>query len=1220
MTKRTAAFVVVLLTALPGFGLSGPQGFSAQNQFHFTPARGRAVQGADLQSGAQVWQQRGANRPNASAVAAGKRLTQKNANPPAHALINPPVNPPVSKIGFVSATQVAAGGAIPFQNPALAGDFNGDGKKDVVTIVKNVGGGVTTYSLSVALGNGDGTFQAPVLTATPGNLNDPFVVGDVNGDGKDDIIIAHNPGATGPANFDVMLSNGDGTFTLKSNNAVTTNSLAGGMLHDVNGDGKLDVVIVDSALPGNVWTLLGNGDGTFQAPTSVALNGQAGSSLVFGDFNGDGLPDFADNDYTSGQLTVYLATSTGYAAGASYATPDGVYDACRYNTVGDLTGDGKPEIVTANCTLNTITIYVNKGDGTFATGVYSPVATAPASGSVTYVAPWAVEIADVNGDGRADIIATNYFSSDVTVLLGNGDGTVQVPSFGYATSGFPNTAAVVADLDGDGLADILVADSEYGFAYMKGYGDGTFRAALDYYSPTTDNSTPNAPFGWDIAAGDLNGDGFPDVVIGNWCCDATVGITVFLSAGDGTLQKGVNYGSGGNWAFVAVADFNKDGKLDIAALDNSTGTVQIYNGVGDGTFTAGPSITTGDTDSEYIVAGDLNGDGYPDLVVADRKGSNLGVILNDGTGGLKPLVPYALFSPPSSVTVADVNGDGKLDLIAPEGPCACVAVRLGNGDGTFQPELDTAVGNLPFQVAVGDLNGDGKMDFAVTIDDTVNGQGVQVALGNGDGTFQPASAVYPTSLQATFFYNPYPTYLRLVDLDGDGKLDAVYTNRNYGTVGVMYGVGNGTFYDPVEYPTAGFSVGLALADVNGDGAVDVVTTSNDVSEVAVLLNNSSSASALASSVNPAAVTQTITFTATVSAKVRGVATVPTGTVTFFDGSTSLGSASLSGGAATLSTSSLAIGSHSITAQYSGDASFHGSTSSALSQVVNIAADSTTLISSVNPSAVTQSVTFTATVASTVSGLTAAPTGTVTFFDGATSLGSGTMSGGVATLATSSLAIGTHSITAQYGGDANFSGSTSTALSQVVTPTPDYTLAANPTSATVTAGGTGSYVITLTPSNNYNGTVTFTCGTLPSKTTCSFSNPTLTPSGNGALTTTLSLKTTATMSAMMTPRDVNPHGGAANLLASFAGLGFFGLLLAGGWKKKSGRRMGIILGVVALGMVIALVACSGGGNPPPPPVPGTPTGTYPVTVTGTGTAGNNAGNTAAHTLTVTLIVQ
>src|SRR5207244_991616 len=177
---------------------------------------------------------------------------------------------------------------------------------------------------------------------------------------------------------------------------------------------------------------------------------------------------------------------------------------------------------------------------------------------------------------------------------------------------------------------------------------------------------------------------------------------------------------------------------------------------------------------------------------------------------------------------------------------------------------------------------------------------------------------------------------------------------------------------------------------------------------------------------------------------------PTGTVTFQDGASALGTGTLSGGTATFTTSGLTAGTHSITAIYGGDANFAGSTSPVLTQTVNKAASSTSVASSNNPSISGTAVTFTATVTSSATGT---PTGTVTFQDGASALGTGTLSGGTATFTTSGLTAGTHSITAIYGGDANFAGSTSPVLTQTVA---DFSLSASPTAASATAGSTSTY--------------------------------------------------------------------------------------------------------------------------------------------------------------------
>ena len=223
--------------------------------------------------------------------------------------------------------------------------------------------------------------------------------------------------------------------------------------------------------------------------------------------------------------------------------------------------------------------------------------------------------------------------------------------------------------------------------------------------------------------------------------------------------------------------------------------------------------------------------------------------------------------------------------------------------------------------------------------------------------------------------------------------------------------------------------------------------------------------AVASSLNPSTIGANVTFTATVSQAAA------TGTVTFYDGATALTTVAVSGGSAQYSTSSLARGSHSITAAYSGDPNYSGSTSSVLTQTVNGASTSTTLASSQNPSNVGQSVTFTATVTSG-SGI---PTSTVTFKDGSTTIGSGTLNGsGMATLTTTLLAAGSHSITAVYGGDANFNGSTSNTVTQTVSKTATSTTLAS-SATTAKRGTTVTFTATVSPASA-TGTVGFYDGT------------------------------------------------------------------------------------------------------------------------------------------------
>lgn len=854
-------------------------------------------------------------------------------------------NPILNPIGFVSGTQIPTNGLA--QWSAIAADFNNDGNLDLAAPVQ---GSTNSFAISLALSNGNGTFQPGVLISNPHGVDgDQLLYGDFHNTGKKDLIVVHG---TNPASFELWVPSGDGTFTVPTTSPITIapNYLVGGAVFDVNGDGNLDLVFIDAHTPANVWTLLGNGDGTFQAATSVALANKV-SNVVFADFNGDGVLDFAA--ITGTQDVIYLGQANGtYVAGTPLTNPDGLYDICN-NAAGDLNGDGKPELVAANCSVSgaagNLTVYVNNGDGTFKTGVYYSAGTETTDNTAANISPLAVTIADANGDGKNDLVVSNHDAGDLTVLLGNGDGTVNVPTVGYNTGGTPKTSAIVADFNGDGIPDIVVPDYNFSFTYLQGYGDGTFRGAQDFYSPVPGGFSAGATA---IAVGDFNGDGYPDLVVGNYGFNppngSGIGVTVFLSNSDGSLRPGINLGKGGSYEGVAVADFNGDGSLDIAALNESNGGIQIFLGNGQGSFSDGAFINSCCTNAFKIVSGDFNGDGHPDLAVVNTGNSNVSVLLNDGTGNFGAAATYATNGVGTGIAVGDVNGDGILDLVVPQSNQG-VDVLLGNSDGTFQTaKTSTFAFNNLGNVALGDLNGDGKLDIAVTVaDHTTPNEGLAIAQGKGDGTFG-TPVLFATTLQNTLLVPPTPGDVKMLDLNGDGKLDVIYSNSSYGTIGVLYNAGAnpfaaGMFYDPVETPAGSGAANytanaIALADVNHDGAMDVVTANYNYAGATVLLNATGSSNALKSSSNPAVVGASVTFTATVAANVRGVTAVPTGSVSFVDGNATLGTANLANGSASFTSTKLVVGTHSITAVYSGDANFHARTSLAVSEVITATPD------------------------------------------------------------------------------------------------------------------------------------------------------------------------------------------------------------------------------------------------------------------------------------------
>jgi ELWxxDGT repeat protein len=279
--------------------------------------------------------------------------------------------------------------------------------------------------------------------------------------------------------------------------------------------------------------------------------------------------------------------------------------------------------------------------------------------------------------------------------------------------------------------------------------------------------------------------------------------------------------------------------------------------------------------------------------------------------------------------------------------------------------------------------------------------------------------------------------------------------------------------------------------------------------------------------------------------------------------------------------------------------------------LNVTPTSVTLTSSKSPIIVGSSVTLTATVSSTVPGTL---TGTVQFMDGTNLLGTGPVSGGTATLTTSALTAGTHSITAIYGGDTNFANSSSAVLSQVVLATaPDYTLTANPPSATIHAGESATFSITATADPYFDGIITLGCGTLPVGVTCKFNSTTLNPTSASPAATTLTVSTTSQSASLMAPTMPFRQSNGMALFASMAGIGVFGCVLAGQRRKK---RM-IALAIVAFALAIAMSACGSGGHQNPN---ATPVGLSTVQVTATATAGTTGGNTTAHQMLITINVQ
>jgi len=341
-----------------------------------------------------------------------------------------------------------------------------------------------------------------------------------------------------------------------------------------------------------------------------------------------------------------------FAAKVNYATGSFPYSV----TSADVNGDGKTDLIVANYNSDTVSVLNNNGDGTFATNV----------DYATGDTPYSVTCADLNGDGKADLIVVNHSSNTVSVLNNNGDGTFAT-KVDYATGSYPESVTS-ADVNGDGKADLIVANSfSYTVSVMKNNGDGTFT--------TTDYGTGIGPCS--VTSADVNGDGNSDLIVANGGSPSSV--SVLTNSGDGIFVSKVNYAMD-SASSITSADVNGDGQLDLIVANDNSNTVSVLINNGDGTFATKVDYATGLWPSS-VTSADVNGDGKADLIVANFTSNTVSVLNNNGDGTFAAKVDYATGSYPESVTSADVNGDGKPDLIHANATSNTVSVLINNSTG-----------------------------------------------------------------------------------------------------------------------------------------------------------------------------------------------------------------------------------------------------------------------------------------------------------------------------------------------------------------------------------------------------------------------------------------------------------------------------------------------------------------------------------------------------------
>ena len=661
---------------------------------------------------------------------------------------------------------------------AAAADLDGDGQLDVVAADPD------SHVITVLLGDGSGAF-AVNFSFTPVGQPVDVALADFNADGFLDLVTVEK-GLPGPADG-IVVRRGDGVGSFGAAfTALTNASLGACAVADFNADSKLDVA---GAAAGALPVAFGNGAFGFVGPLLNPAAGADKYALVLADVNADMLLDAVIGDAAGQVLVRFGAAGGNFARPFTYAAVPPLTRAVVDVAVGDVTGDGLLDLVTANSSFSfafelgpdSVSVLRGAPGGIFA----------PAVRLATGDNPLAVALADLNKDGFTDIVAAPWGLGNAALLWARGGG--QLPLGVEAHVKVPGVAAnrsvvTLADLSADGDRDVLAVDYESGeLDVLPNDGAGNLGPLTSWFTDSFLTFT--------VDMGDLNGDAWPDAVVTGLPAPSTYpmrinGMLGTPAGGFGaiTIQPLAAIPSfphvGGGFDSVALGDWNGDGRTDAVVTADLQSQLLLLMGDGTGGFGAPMSKLLPGLMPRAVEAGDMDGDGDLDLVVAGGVGlvqtppGFVEVLLNDGTG------TFTGSSLPGSdrafhaVALADLDADGALDVLAVRAPTLFAPndgpdlwVWMGDGAGqlTGGTGYELVAGVYPpstTDVAVGDLNGDGRLDAAVTasLQDGYIDDRLLVLPGDGQGGF---------GAPFDFACGSIPNVVALGDLEGDGRLEAI---------------------------------------------------------------------------------------------------------------------------------------------------------------------------------------------------------------------------------------------------------------------------------------------------------------------------------------------------------------------------------------------------------------------------------------------------------------
>ncbi|MGH9381859.1 MAG: FG-GAP-like repeat-containing protein [Thermoanaerobaculia bacterium] len=675
--------------------------------------------------------------------------------------------------GFADAVDYPVTGEISLFSVVVAiGDATGDGFADVVAT------GFNATTIEVFAGDGTGTFAAPILVPLGnGDVPSAVVTADVNGDGNQDILTSDG----GDNTISVLLGDGDGGFSTAE--SFATGAFPNGLaVAEVTGDGHLDVITSNFEGDG-VSLLAGDGSGQFAAPQPLSIGADATPlSVTVADATGDGVPDIVTaNQFggggfpppeTPGTVSVLAGDGAGGFDEAQQISLEGALGRAQEVAVGDVTADGEPDIVAARPIDNTVTLLAGDGAGGFAAPTDVPAGFGPN--------PIAIE--DVTADGHLDVITANAVSSNVSILPGDGAGNV----------GFPGN-----------------------------------------------HDVGQAPYS--VVSVDLNHDGHPDVATANAFSND---VSVLINDGVGGFAGAVNHGVGNFPNWITHGDIDGNGDRDLITA-NFGGDVSVLLGDGAGGFAEAMHFSVGEGFvSPYAVAvADIDDNGHQDVATANTDGfstHSVSVLLADGAGSfLEPMVIEGAAQTPQSIALEDVTGDGNVDILVTSFDTAEVALLAGDGAGGFDTPAHFATDVGPVFVVVSDVTTDGNLDL-ITLNHTA--QSVSVLAGDGAGGFGVADhfAIFDVEgVPCTVNPDadcPWAWGLAVADVTGDGAPDIATANTNNNTLSVLPNDGNGEFPGFTAYDTGTQPGAVAVADVTGDGNFDIITSNRENHNISVHAN------------------------------------------------------------------------------------------------------------------------------------------------------------------------------------------------------------------------------------------------------------------------------------------------------------------------------------------------------------------------------------------------